>query len=303
MRLFLIKFITIWVLVSCFNTLHAQNLNYIEGTIVDSTRNPIPYVEITFRDKGTTSWKDGTFHIELWEVKTTDTLKISCLGYETKKISIKNYLTREQNKIVLKEKSYEIEKVTVSAKKYEKKKLKKFGIFKKPAKGWYMDKTNKQIAVYIPNKNNQYGIIENIQYFIRNQGKPDQKFRVHLYALDSINNCPGKELLPKAIYASGTLGEEWVAVDIKEYNIEFPKSGFFISLERLPSDPLESYITIKNKKFKVKTAKVVLGLSYENHRERLTWYFRQDKWIREHPERRNEIAGNAMMAAEILIYK
>jgi len=99
-----------------------------------------------------------------------------------------------------------------------------------------MDKTVKQLAVYIPNKNNQYGFIENIQYFIRNQGKPDQKFRVHLYTLDSINNCPDKELLPKAIYASGSLGEEWVVVDIKEYNIEFPKSGFFVALERFPSD-------------------------------------------------------------------
>lgn len=303
MRLLLIKQIFFLILIILPNSLIGQHIHYIKGIIVDSTGNPIPYVEITFRDKGTTTWKDGRFYIELWEVKTTDTLKISCLGYETKKISIKNYLNREQNKIVLKEKSYKIEKVIVSAKKYRKKKLKKFGVFRKPAKGWYMDKPTKQLAVYISNKNNQYGIIKNLQYFIRNQGKPDQKFRVHLYALDSINNCPGKELLPKAIYASGSLGEEWVVVNIKEYNIEFSKSGFFISLERLPSDPIESYITIKNIVYKEKIPKVVLGMAHEKHSERLTWHYRQGVWMKPRPLQRNETGSNAMMAAEILIFK
>jgi len=152
-------------------TLHAQKKLIVKGTIVDSAcKKPIPYVNISFRDKGTTTWKDGTFYIELWDVKNNDMLHLSCLGYKTKKVSIKDYLNENKNTIALTKKSYEIEKVTVSAKKYRKRKLKKSGLFKKPAKGRYMDKTTKQLAVYIPNKKDQYGIIQNLQYYIRDQG-------------------------------------------------------------------------------------------------------------------------------------
>jgi hypothetical protein len=44
-------------------------------------------------------------------------------------------------------------------------------------------------------------------------------------------------------------------------------------------------------------------MSPEKHRERLTWHYHQGVWKRQRPARRNEIFGNAMMAAKILIYK
>jgi hypothetical protein len=77
MRLFLLNQLFFLLLIIFPHSLSAQNIHNIKGIIVDSTGNPIPYVEITFRDKGTITWKDGAFYIELWEVKTTDTLKIS----------------------------------------------------------------------------------------------------------------------------------------------------------------------------------------------------------------------------------
>jgi hypothetical protein len=305
MKRLLIGKIFILILVILTGSLSAQHIHNIKGRIVDSTGNPIPYVEITFRDKGTTTWKDGTFYIELWEVKTKDTLNISRLGYKTKKISIKDYLNKNKNTIELEKKSYEIDKVKVIFQKnYRRKKIKKYGIFRKPSKAYIsMGKITEQLAVYIPNKKGRYGIVQNLQFYIVDECDPSQKFRVHLYEYDSINNKPGKELLPKPIYVSASKGGKWVVVNIEKYNIEFPSLGMFVAIERLPGKPEETYITIGSREYKLKKDNVCIGGAFEKKGKRVTWYFRHGKWMRTRPPRRNEIFGNAMMAAEVLIYK
>lgn len=270
-----------------------------------NSKDVISYAGVLLHDHKTITWEDGSFFIELEKIGREDTLYVQCLGYETYKAPLTNYLASDVKEILLTPKLYSIEEVTVSTQKVKKKKNKTFGIYKKKTKGWYKTTYKRKFALYIPNKKSNDGIIQNVRFYITNDGTPDKKFRIHLYAVDSLTNNPGKDLLPEAIYTSGTIGEEWVVEDLIKYQINFPSNGFFIAMEALPNGVADTYVTIGKKKYKTSQQNVVLGLSHEKPRDNLTWYWSEpyDKWRRERKPDRNEVNGHPMMASDILIFK
>ena len=77
------------------NTSLSQEKN-IFGIILDSLQNPIQYANIGILNKpiGTVSNKKGEFNLILDNSYLSDTLKISCLGYVSKELLIKNLLNR-----------------------------------------------------------------------------------------------------------------------------------------------------------------------------------------------------------------
>ncbi|MGZ2371379.1 hypothetical protein ACXR6G_16485 [Ancylomarina sp. YFZ004] len=295
------------LLLLCFIIPHigfAQQV--VKGIVMDSnSKDVISYAGVLLQDHKTITWKDGSFFIELEKIGREDTLYVQCLGYETYKAPLANYLASDVKEILLTPKHYSIGEVTVSTQKVKRKKNKTFGIYKKKTKGWYKTTFKRQFALYIPNQKSYDGIIQNVRFYITNDGTPDKKFRIHLYAVDSLTNDPGKDLLPEAIYTSGTIGEEWVVVDLIKYQINFPPTGFFIAVEALPNSIADTYVTIRKKKYKTSQQNVVLGLSHEKPRDNLTWYWREpyDKWRRGRKLDKNEVNGHPMMASDILIFK
>jgi pimeloyl-ACP methyl ester carboxylesterase len=99
----------------------------LSGNILDSkTKENLSYVNIGIlnKDIGTVSNKKGVFEFRILESYTTDTLRISMIGYKPKTLFIKNLLNKKKGiQIELEEEISELNEVVVTAKKWKKKTL------------------------------------------------------------------------------------------------------------------------------------------------------------------------------------
>ncbi|QLE00460.1 carboxypeptidase-like regulatory domain-containing protein [Galbibacter sp. BG1] len=90
----------------------------ISAKIIDATtEEPIPFATISLNDKtGVISSEDGEFTINIIkEIEATDSLYISCLGYEEKKFAVNNF---EASEVSLSTKDIELDEVVLLNKNY-----------------------------------------------------------------------------------------------------------------------------------------------------------------------------------------
>ena len=95
-------------------TVHLLSSQTIEGTIVDINENPISYANIQIAKTGILSNEEGAFLVELNKFKPTDSVKISYLGFQSLKFTVKHFTSK---KYVLEEKVTELSEVLLSKKK------------------------------------------------------------------------------------------------------------------------------------------------------------------------------------------
>ncbi len=93
----------------------SQNQITIKGTLIDEEKNaPIPFANIYLNHKGTTSNQSGNFHLSFTQEKADTIIMISCIGYEKRKISVKQ-LSDLYNRIFLKPKTEVLKEVVVTS--------------------------------------------------------------------------------------------------------------------------------------------------------------------------------------------
>jgi hypothetical protein len=105
------------------------------------------------------------------------------------------------------------------------------------------------------------------------------KFRVRLFKLDTITGFPSKDIVHKEIIAYSNLIDGKVKIDISKYDIEFPKEGFFVGLERIhiPYNFYEYKYTMQGskKKYIAKAVAPSFGAVYTKD---TTFNFYSGKW-------------------------
>ena len=91
--------------------------SHLIGNIVNSeTKEPICYANITFENKGSSSNEYGIFVLKLnSEIKESDSIKISCIGFQSKAILIKDLLIADTSTILLIPVVYDINGLSVEA--------------------------------------------------------------------------------------------------------------------------------------------------------------------------------------------
>lgn len=107
------KLILSIVFILMLNVLHAQN--QINGSVLNKKSNlPVEYVNIGIVGKniGTVSDKDGKFSLLIEPQYAKDSLIFSRIGFESHSVKISEL--KENNIVHLKEKSYSLNKVTVT---------------------------------------------------------------------------------------------------------------------------------------------------------------------------------------------
>ena len=277
----------------------------IKGVVVDSeTNEPIPYAEIYTEKFGCITGEKGQYYFNSNLINDCDSIYFKCLGYETSKLSVKDFISSNAYNMKLKRKEYEINEVMVYAEKIGTKIVKK-GFYKKEARGGYGTTgiSGHQVAIFIDNSKNENGKIQKLFYFIHKQGRPTDKFRIHLYSAINKDTPPQEELIPESIVTNAEKGNSWLVLDIEKYNIDFPKNGFFVSLEFLKDTfAIDEY---KKGGVLVSGRKLNLGLNREKENQGYTWKydFEERKWTQILPQRKDQYTGNAMIAAEIKIYR
>ncbi len=98
----------LFVLISYFG--YSQSLT---AKLIDTSNNPIPFATIeTAKNKGVISNDEGVFTINLKDV-SNNSIEINCLGFSTKKITIKE-ISANNNIIILEEHINELNQVYIS---------------------------------------------------------------------------------------------------------------------------------------------------------------------------------------------
>ena len=87
----------------------------LQGSIFDTDNYEVPYAAVGIVKKhiGTSSTDEGTFYFVITERELQDTLQISCIGYKTFKIKVKDFIARENKRIILEQKITELSDVYV----------------------------------------------------------------------------------------------------------------------------------------------------------------------------------------------
>ena len=98
------------------NILYTQNI-IVEGSVVDEFDYEVPFAAVGILKKniGTTSTMEGSFSFLVTVNELEDELEISSIGFETLKINVREFINREDKKIILKEKLTALDEVVVKA--------------------------------------------------------------------------------------------------------------------------------------------------------------------------------------------
>ena len=122
------KPVVILLLFMSSSFIFSQSKINISGFVYDEYAYPVPYSSIGIIKKniGASSTEEGSFSFFITKNELGDILEISSIGYETFKISVKDFTELIDKKIILKEKITELKEVSVqSSKTIVKKALKK----------------------------------------------------------------------------------------------------------------------------------------------------------------------------------
>lgn len=215
----------------------------IEGKVIDAvTKQPIPYVNLeSFKYKtGTQSNQDGAFIFELQQGKTSDTLKISCVGYSSKYITSLKSGTGTFYELL--PTSITLNEVVI---KKGKAVLKEVGVLEKTGSNFNpfnerLRRSGVQTAVLMKNEDKGAGIVKSVHFFV-GKHKYNAPFRVRLY--DNEKGVPGNDLLGKSLELVATKKNSWNEFDISEFRIEIPEKGFYVAVEWLAN---EKYVSVSN---------------------------------------------------------
>ena len=282
-------------------TLFSQNR--IHGYIKSiNTKDPIPYAHVIVENSqlGIICDNQGAFELIIPDSLIDNLLIIKSIGFKDFSSRINSLLNQNQT-FFLSEETETLQLFTISAKRKKKMKQRIIGSKKKKSSGAYYLNDGFQVALFFDNKKHHKGLISQARFYINKTGIPSTPFRVRVYGVNKKTGAPNNHLLKKDLIASGIKGNEWVIIDLVDYNIKLPKTGFFIAMEWLPVSKENEY-TLKN--YKSTHGGQVLGGTHEFGKTSLTWSKKfLTPWVNMsiHPDSKKAL--NAKISAEILINK
>ena len=257
----------IFIVLSSFKTLLAQDVIIIEAFVLDKNTNaPLPYVNIGFLEKGvgTVSDENGKFLLKYDEdyIEDFEVLQFSSLGYETLKIKASELFSKlsKTNKIYLEPKGLNLDEVVITSQEREQKQVGSLGFDGNSIGYWKEDiALGGEIAtkVRINNKNSRLldlklRILENISDSL--------KLRINIY--DSKKRLPHENLLNSNVFHIVKKSVGIDTINLKPYNIKVD-DDIIVSIELIEVFGNQVGFAIAGtKKF---------GTTY-------TRYISQDKW-------------------------
>jgi len=212
-----------------FNELFGQS---ICGKIIDSeSLAEVEYATITIPNKqfGIVSDIQGCFNIDLNKIEKSDFIYASALGYFPDSILLNSGINTDTLVIKLKRKNFQLNEVVIHSQKIKSIKL---GIDNTPKRiMWNYGLPGLQRAIFIDNKkNNKNLFISSVGVYIDTIGFSQTPLRIRILS-KSENGLPDKDLLESNVILRNSIAGEYNIIDLSEYQIAFPTSGAFVSIE------------------------------------------------------------------------
>lgn len=213
----------------------------LKGKVADNnTKEAIPFASIGIKGKsfGTVCDENGVFELKVGSYSENDTLKISAIGYNAKKISMQVAKNFSNETIYLPAGSVLLNEVKVKPQKTVTKILgnKNYNtgicLSFTGAEGNYK---GAEISIKANNKKGRLVFLENFNFYIvKNLYKDSLTFRLNFYKEDK-NDLPGENILRKPIIFKTMVKEGVVSVNLKHLFIN-TDDDFFMSLECLEDE-------------------------------------------------------------------
>lgn len=218
------------IILTSINLLHSQTIN---GIVKDAvTGKNIAFANILLKNgKGTYSNELGSFELEIQNL-TTDTLKISNLGYEPKIIPLINLNTSTKIEVLLKPKAEHLDEVIISSKKIEYRQKVILGD-KRDGNIGVTSLIGYETAIFIDNPKDTRGKLKRVYIDLKKRKNANYvaTFNIKFYELDSINNKPGKLLHNNNLYIVPKNRKYRLWIDVMDIGVPFPKNGIFVGVE------------------------------------------------------------------------
>ncbi len=225
----------LWFLFLIAFQLNAQEVLF-EGTVYDQrTKEPIPYVNLSFLNtlKGTSTDEEGHFFIDLPTPFLEKQVHISSLGYNDTIVQAKQIYMAKRFELV--EESFELDEVVVTENFGNSDVLNPISSYSLTS-GFSSSATPWVVALYFPNVGAQKKYIDKLTVFLKkneNFNRESAKFRIRIYDVDENTKKPGKDLLRKSIVLEHQVEQDFVSLDVAAFNIEMPRNGIYVGLEWL----------------------------------------------------------------------
>lgn len=250
------KLLVIFLTVISFTRLSMAQA--IEGLVKDAkTKAPLPYVNIGIIGKatGTVTDSEGRFNIIIGQADANDSVKVSMIGYQSKRYSVADF-RKEPEKIILIDllpTSFKLKEVKVGNRKFKDGVL---GIIAPPDNlgvGFTGNKLGNEMAELIPNKYPAAFIRQFNAILYQNDEftTPPAKLRLNFYSVK--NGLPDQLLNDKNIFVTVNKGDKKISVDLTTYDI-YADGDFFASLEYIESSPGRGLMFCSNSSKSAKSA-------------------------------------------------
>jgi hypothetical protein len=212
--------------------LNAQTIR-LKGTIKDATtKQSIEAATLSIPDKKLffPTNKQGAFNFSDAQITTADIIHISCIGYQTKKMSIPQL--EKGGDVELQPLVVQLQEVIVGATE-----------IRVGSKAKHYDLTGSimpamDAAMFMKSAAGKKGVIKSVGFFLTDgthgniHGDVTAPFRVRLFGVDS-EGKPGKELTKEIIIAAASTNEQWFDINLAHLQIKNPRKGFFVSFSLL----------------------------------------------------------------------
>lgn len=258
-----------------------QNVLF-HGKLIDKeTKEPIVYANISFinSNKGISSKENGEFELTIDEKLLQSKVHVSCLNYQD---TILTAIDLQNKTLSLKPKIFYLEEIILTKKVSKELVVDKYS--RNDIKGGF---SGLQSAPWIITKYFNYKdeyketpyLKEIWVYFGSMIMRRKSKFRIRLYKKDTKTGLPSDDLINENVIVFSSKIDGKVKVDISKHNIDFPKEGFFIGLERIhiPYNFHEFEYTTEGSKKKHKAIEVSPSFGAVQTKD-TTIVFSQGKW-------------------------
>lgn len=208
----------------------AQTIN---GTIADlQTKQVLPFVNIGIvgRDVGTVSDENGRFALSVQNIASTDTLRLSMVGYTTQIWVLADFLQKHeaQSTIYLTPANVELATVTIRPHYLKTRILGSETENKAFTAGFKINDLGSELGVLIKTKKTPT-FVRRFNCFVAHNSYDTLFFRVNIY--DTQNGKPTHNLLSQNVFVEKVgFKSGWISIDLSPYTIEV-QNDFVVSLE------------------------------------------------------------------------
>lgn len=205
----------------------------LSGWVVDAkTKQPVAFATVGLirANSGVTATEAGHFTLGTVQSLLKDTLVVSCVGYQTKKIAVKN-LTGDSIRIELDAFVQELTPVVVGKRDWNYVRLNEFESCGTIGIGSNAITTQLAQLFTAPQEHSILHSVQICRFSIPIIAPQRAIFRLRIYAMDSLTRKPSRDLCTQVIEVKTS--SKNVLVDLSPYNIVIPNKEFFIAIEWL----------------------------------------------------------------------